>query len=261
MREVASPARKSPSQSFRQTAPSRTWKGSLDHAARPPSVGTRPRRIGRTRLGSKNRGLGRRQPRRSRPAEVGAGLDSMDRRATRLAPRPKRPCRARRPNRAPFGGWSRFKVVCKQGVTVLRLTDQNLVKETEIRELTEDLLGLIEAGHHRLLISFGSVDRLSSWVAGAIAEAQKRCLATGDGLLKICDCNPPSQRFFSMLDQARGIPICSTQSEALEGPWPQASRPRPLPVDIFSRRRLAPAIRPRHPIGARPNRTKSRAFG
>ena len=69
-------------------------------------------------------------------------------------------------------GWSRFHVAYKRGVTVVRLFDKNLVKEAHVRELACDLLDLIEAGNHRVVLNFQVVERLASWVVVAVEEAR-----------------------------------------------------------------------------------------
>ena len=65
------------------------------------------------------------------------------------------------------GGWPRFRVASGRGITVVSLTDDALVRENDLEELVGDLLALIDAGHHRLVLDFGRVDRLSIHAAGA----------------------------------------------------------------------------------------------
>ena len=82
--------------------------------------------------------------------------------------------RARRVNRrqseveTSLSGWSRFHVAYRRGITVVRLIDRSLVKEAQIRELACDLLDLIEAGNHRIVLNFQIVERLASWVIVAV---------------------------------------------------------------------------------------------
>ena len=83
-------------------------------------------------------------------------------------------------------GWSRFHVAYKRGVTVVRLIDKNLVKEAQVRELACDLLDLIEAGNHRVVLNFQVVERLASWVVVAVEEARRLCESADGGALKIC---------------------------------------------------------------------------
>ena len=87
--------------------------------------------------------------------------------------------------RQPSGGstldsWKRFQVAYKRGITVVRLLEKALVKESQIRELARDLLDLIAAGNHRIVLNFQAIERLASWMAFVVDKAQKRC-ASGDG--------------------------------------------------------------------------------
>jgi anti-anti-sigma factor len=140
-----------------------------------------------------------------------------------------------RPGRTPApGGWARFRVSGKRGITIVRLIDRDLVKESDIRELSEDLGDLIAAGHHRLVLNFEAVDRLSSQVAGALVEAQRRCAAADGGLLRVCKLQPGTVALFSITGLDRRIAAYPEEAEALEAPWPEPTRPRPLPVTILS---------------------------
>src|SRR5215470_11387824 len=73
-----------------------------------------------------------------------------------------------------FADWSRFRVANRRGVTVVRLIDRALVKERHVRELTRDLIELIEAGNHRLILNFQGVEKVGSWLALAIDEVYRR---------------------------------------------------------------------------------------
>ena len=64
---------------------------------------------------------------------------------------------------------------------MVRLVDSALVKEAQIRELNCDLMDLIEAGNHRVLLNFQAVERLASWVVLAVEEAQRRCRSAAGG--------------------------------------------------------------------------------
>ena len=76
--------------------------------------------------------------------------------------------------------WKRFQVAYKRGITVVRLLEKALVKESQIRDLARDLLDLIAAGNHRVVLSFQAVERVASWMAFVVDEASRRC-AAGDG--------------------------------------------------------------------------------
>ena len=100
--------------------------------------------------------------------------------------RPPREKRRRSGIETSMLGWSRFHVAYKRGVTVVRLLDKNLVKESHVRELACDLLDLIEAGNHRVVLNFQGVERLASWVVVAVEEARRMCEAADGGALRIC---------------------------------------------------------------------------
>src|SRR5262245_15659105 len=85
---------------------------------------------------------------------------------------------------APKAKWARFRLSRRRDVTLLRLTDRGLTRDVQIQELTDDLLAVIEAGHTRILLDFAEVERLSSWVVGAVARAQKACERVPGGALK-----------------------------------------------------------------------------
>ena len=82
----------------------------------------------------------------------------------------------RKGGEATMEGWSRFHVAYRRGITVVRLTDKALVKEAQIQELNCDLMDLIEAGGHRVVLNFAGVERLASMVVVAVEEARNRCV-------------------------------------------------------------------------------------
>ena len=141
-------------------------------------------------------------------------------------------------------GWSRFQVAYKRGVTVVRLIDKNLVKEAHVRELACDLLDLIEAGNHRVVLNFQVVERLASWVIVAVEEARRLCESADGGALKICGLPQHLATVFPIA----GVNVRSTlhadEAAAIDSPWPEASRPRALPIEILSAIIRSEDIRP-----------------
>jgi anti-anti-sigma factor len=134
---------------------------------------------------------------------------------------------------ASLDGWARFRIAYKPGITAVRLLDKALVKESQVRELARDLLDLIAAGNHRVILNFQAVERLASWVVVAVAEARRRCTAAEDGALKICGLQPHLADIFSIAGMAAGIPLYPDEAAAIDSPWPKSSGPRPLPVEIL----------------------------
>jgi anti-anti-sigma factor len=131
-------------------------------------------------------------------------------------------------------GWSRFHVAYKRGVTVVRLVDKSLVREAHLRELTCDLLDLIEAGNHRVVLNFQVVERLASWVVVAVDEARRLCESADGGALKICGLGQQLASVFPIAGVAVGNALHADEAAAIDGPWPAASRPRALPIEILS---------------------------
>jgi anti-anti-sigma factor len=131
-------------------------------------------------------------------------------------------------------GWARFQVAYKRGITVVRLVDKTLVRENRIRELACDLLDLIAAGNHRVVLNFQVVERLASWVVVAVEEARRRCEAADGGALKICGLPQPLAAIFPIAGVPLRLSVHPDERSAVDGPWPEASGPRPLPIEILT---------------------------
>ncbi len=125
-----------------------------------------------------------------------------------------------------FAEWSRFRVAYRRGITVVRLVNVALVRERHVRELTRDLIDLIEAGNHRLILNFQGIQRVASWVGLAIDEAYRRAKANDGGELKICGLSAPLAAVLDLAGMAPGIERHPEEASALEAPWPRPSGPR-----------------------------------
>ncbi|MFI5460774.1 MAG: FHA domain-containing protein [Isosphaerales bacterium] len=147
------------------------------------------------------------------------------------APNPRRPEQA---VEASFDSWARFRVAYKRGITVVRLVDKALVKESRIRELACDLLDLIAAGNHRIVLNFQVTERLASWVVIVVNEARRRCAAADGGALKICGLPRPLASIFPIAGVAVGIDLYDDETAAVNSQWPELSGPRPLPIEILT---------------------------
>jgi anti-anti-sigma regulatory factor len=132
------------------------------------------------------------------------------------------------------GGWSRFQVAYRRGITVVRLVDQALVQRSHIRELGDDLTDLIAVGNHRIVLNFAAVERLGSWIVGVVGRAHRQCAAAEGGKLKVCGLEPHLADIFAIVGMAGEIELHPGEAEAIESPWPSVSSHRPLPVDILS---------------------------
>ncbi|MBX6312044.1 MAG: FHA domain-containing protein [Isosphaeraceae bacterium] len=149
------------------------------------------------------------------------------------APSSSSPSRPPRPRAAP-SDWPRFRVTRSRRITVIRLTDTALVRDAEIREFADDLSTLIAAGHHRIVLNFGTVERLSSQIVGAVVAAHRRCAEADGGQLRICSLQGPLAQIFEVAGVAARLAIFADERSALEAPWPEPTRPRPLPLAILS---------------------------
>ena len=129
--------------------------------------------------------------------------------------------------------WTRFRIAYKRGITVVRLVDQTLVKESQVRELASDLLDLIEAGNSRIVLNFHGVERLGSWVIVLADEARRRCQAADGGALKLCGLEPHLAEIFAIAGVGAGIECHPDEAMALESAWPEPSCPRALPVEVL----------------------------
>lgn len=141
------------------------------------------------------------------------------------------------------GSWERFSVVYKRGITIVRLTDRNLVQQADINDLAEDLRDLIEVGNHRMVLNFSKVERLGSWIVAAVVDAHRRCESIAGGRLKICNVEPQLSEIFNLIGMGRRIVACPDEATALDTAWPGAA-PRCLPVDIIEALATASALPP-----------------
>ena len=144
----------------------------------------------------------------------------------------------------PRGAWNRFSVVYRRGVAVVRLTDRALIKQSEIRELADDLADLIAVGNQRIVLNFSKVERLGSWIVAAAVEGHRRCEAAEGGRLKVCGLTPQLAEVFQIIGMGRRIFLCDDEQAAIDGPWPAAPGPRTLPIDILEALVHATALPP-----------------
>jgi anti-anti-sigma factor len=143
-----------------------------------------------------------------------------------------------------FADWSRFRVAYRRGVTVVRLIDRALVKDRHVRELTRDLIELVEAGNRRLILNFHGVDKIGSWTALGIDEVYRRAKAADGGELKICGLSDQLAAVLGLSGMAAGIERFPDENSALGAAWPEPSAPRTLPVDVLLALASGPELPP-----------------
>jgi anti-anti-sigma factor len=169
------------------------------------------------------------------PAESAAPANFWNRVIDRLPTlrRPQKKRRVRGGAETAFSEWAHFRIAYRRGITVVRLVDQALAKESQARELACDLIDLVEAGNHRILINFQAVERLATWVVLAVDEAHRRCRITSGGAMKICGLQPQLADIFPIAGMGQGIERHRDETTALESEWPELPGPRALPVEIL----------------------------
>jgi anti-anti-sigma factor len=147
--------------------------------------------------------------------------------------RPPKPRRSRGGGETSFSEWGHFRIAYRRGITVVRLVDRALAKESKVRELACDLIDLVEAGNHRVLLNFQAVERIVSWVSLAVDEVHRRCQSAPGGALKICGLQPQLADVFPIAGMGQGIERHPDEPAALESAWPEPPGPRALPVEIL----------------------------
>lgn len=131
-------------------------------------------------------------------------------------------------------GWSRLRLVRVRGISLVRFPDSRLLREDTLRTIADELLALAKAGHHRLVLDFEGVTRMSSQLLGALAELHRRCDDNEGGQLRVCGLRAELAELFQITGLAKSIPLFDETRTALETPWPPICGPRPLPVSVLA---------------------------
>lgn len=131
-------------------------------------------------------------------------------------------------------GWKRVSICRKHGATVIKLRDQILVKEGDLDEFNEELIDLIEAGHRRIVLDFGNVERLSCGILPMLADASRRCAEGGLGQLRLFNLQPDVAPVVGLCPLTRSLNVPADEASAIDGAWPGADVPRPLPEALLA---------------------------
>jgi anti-anti-sigma factor len=129
--------------------------------------------------------------------------------------------------------WSRFRVARRGGVTVVRLKEGGLVRESDLHDLSEELADLLGTGSRRVVLNFAGVERLSCHAAGVLADAHRRYADSGTALLKMCALRPPVAEVFTVAGVGQVLPVHPDEATAISTPWPEELSYRRLPVTIL----------------------------
>ena len=145
---------------------------------------------------------------------------------------------------ATSAGWARFRLSRRKGIAIVSLTDQALIKEEDLLELTGDLLSLVEAGHRRIVLDFFAVERLSSWAANAINEAIRQSTTDEGNAVKFSGVRPEVAAIFAMTGLDPRVSSYPDTASAVASCWPDLPELRPLPVSILTALMRAEEARP-----------------
>jgi anti-anti-sigma factor len=132
------------------------------------------------------------------------------------------------------GPWARFRLSVRRGVAVVSLTDQALVKEEDLVELSGDLLALVEAGHRRFVLDFFGVERLSSWAARSLDNTVKAACSTEGNAVKLSGVRPEVAAIFAMTGLDPRVVTYPDTAAAVASCWPELPSLKPIPVGILA---------------------------
>jgi anti-anti-sigma factor len=100
-------------------------------------------------------------------------------------------------------------------VTVVRLLGRAIVEEGAIRLISAELARLVEKfGNRRVLLNFGEVRNLSSYMLSGIVNVQRKVNAVG-GDLALCGLTPDLHKVFELTRLTKLVKIYADEKEAL----------------------------------------------
>jgi len=112
---------------------------------------------------------------------------------------------------------SRIKVGHQQGITVVELLDENILKmdEAVINDISQSLFSLAEKNPPvKMLLSFARVEYVGSTILGTLIRLSKR-IAQGKGTLKLCSIKPSIYEIFVITKLNQILDIYEDQQRAL----------------------------------------------
>lgn len=111
---------------------------------------------------------------------------------------------------------SHIKVKRQFGVSVVEFVDRKILEELSIKEIEDELIGLIESEPGiKLLLNFQNVDHLSSAALGTLITLNKK-IKEQNGALKLCDINRQIFEVFKITRLHRVFDIQDTADQAIE---------------------------------------------
>jgi len=113
-------------------------------------------------------------------------------------------------------GQAHLTVARKDDVSVVEFSDRKILEELSIREIEEELFGLVATGDSiKLLLNFRNVEHLSSAALGMLINLEKQ-VAAKDGKLMLSNINPQIFEVFKITRLHKMFEIHDTAAEALK---------------------------------------------
>ena len=114
-------------------------------------------------------------------------------------------------------GQTHLTVKNSNGVSVVQFSDRKILEEFSISEIGEELAKLVDGSAGiKLLVSFKSVDHLSSAALGMLITLNKR-VSEAKGKLRLSDISPQIYEVFKITRLNKMFDIHDTAEGALSG--------------------------------------------
>ena len=104
-----------------------------------------------------------------------------------------------------------------ENATVATLIQEKILEETDIRDLQESILSLVDQAQRvNLILDFHNVEFLSSAVLGLLIQVSKK-VYEHDGQLRLCNINPKIYQIFKITRLTKIFDIYKDLDSAVEG--------------------------------------------
>ncbi len=110
----------------------------------------------------------------------------------------------------------RISVEYAENATIVTLTDEKILEESDIRSLGESIMLVIEeAGRVNLVLDFRNVRFLASAVLGLLIRVSKK-IYEGEGQLRLCSIDPKIHEIFKITRLTKIFDIYTDVEGAVE---------------------------------------------
>jgi anti-anti-sigma factor len=129
--------------------------------------------------------------------------------------------------------WKRLIVARRKQIVLIRFRDAALLREDDIAEAIDELGAIVGVGHHRIVLSFAGIERMSSQLVTALAAAHRACEARDGGQFRVCYLEPELAEALTLTGLAGRLALFEDEKTAVTTPWPEPKGPRLLPIHVF----------------------------